>query len=130
MTSVPKHVAELVDVRDAYSCVRCGRSLRFTSGSRHHRQRRAVGGHSVANLILLCGSGTTGCHGWAHAHPREARAAGYIVRADGLVTAGEVPVQVVSAGPNSKHIWVMLSEQGRAVSVPDTLAKTLIGPNL
>lgn len=130
MSAVPKAVSDLVDERDGYSCVRCGRSLRVTSGSRHHRQRRAVGGHSAPNLILLCGSGSTGCHGWVHEHPREARAAGYIVRADGLVQAPEIPVQVVSAGPNSTLIWVMLAPTGRAMRIPDALARTMIGPNL
>ncbi|WNM65444.1 HNH endonuclease [Microbacterium phage Phonegingi] len=69
----------IIDERDGYSCVRCGISLAAVSGSRHHRQRRRSGDHSPANLILLCGSGTTGCHGWAHAHPAEARAVGLIV---------------------------------------------------
>lgn len=35
--------------------------------------------HSPANIIELCGSGTTGCHGWAHAHPAEAERFGYII---------------------------------------------------
>lgn len=31
------------------------------------------------NLLLLCGSGTTGCHGLVHARPLEARDEGFIV---------------------------------------------------
>ena len=33
-----------------------------------------------SNLILLCGSGTSGCHGWVEHYRDDARAAGYIVR--------------------------------------------------
>ena len=31
------------------------------------------------NLLQLCGSGTTGCHGWVHAHPARAYRLGYLV---------------------------------------------------
>lgn len=35
----------------------------------HHRQPRSAGGTwSPANLLNLCGSGTTGCHGRVEAH--------------------------------------------------------------
>lgn len=35
--------------------------------------------HSPANVIELCGSGTTGCHGWVHQHVAEAERLGLIV---------------------------------------------------
>ena len=35
--------------------------------------------HNVENLILLCGTGTTGCHGWVHNHPAESYEAGWLV---------------------------------------------------
>lgn len=35
--------------------------------------------HSPANIVELCGSGTTGCHGWAHQHVAEAERLGLIV---------------------------------------------------
>lgn len=48
--------------------------------STHHRQLLSRGGtHSPANLVTLTGSGTTGEHGWAHAHPDLATILGYIV---------------------------------------------------
>lgn len=63
--------------------MRCGRSLWSVPGSRHHRKPRSVAGtaerHTAANLILLCGSGTTGCHGWVHSHIRQAEAHGWLV---------------------------------------------------
>lgn len=35
--------------------------------------------NSVANLLLLCGSGTTGCHGHVESHRAEAVEQGFIV---------------------------------------------------
>ena len=86
--SKPKEPSEetrrMVAGRDGYRCVRCGDDLdRIWSGhSIHHRHLRShpyEHVHSPANLICLCGSGTTGCHGWVHAHPAKAREYGWIV---------------------------------------------------
>lgn len=46
----------------------------------HHRQREGVGPSLDFNLIHLCGSGTTGCHGWITAHPDESWKRGWIVK--------------------------------------------------
>lgn len=60
-------------------CARCGEVI-WENGSRHHRKLRSRGGADAPeNLILACGSGTTGCHGWMHANPAEATALGFIV---------------------------------------------------
>lgn len=62
-------VRELVLERDGYACVCCGRSVIGWPYSIHHRKRRSQGGrHTPENLITLCGSGTTYCHGHVHAH--------------------------------------------------------------
>lgn len=46
----------------------------------HHRLLRSQGGQdSLENLVLLTGSGTTGEHGWVHAHPLAAELVGLIV---------------------------------------------------
>lgn len=85
----------MVDDRDGRRCVRCGRSLYAVGGSRHHRKLRSqctrVEKHQVQNLILLCGSGTTGCHGFVHKHPTIAYENGWCVKSfqDQL----EVPVR-------------------------------------
>ena len=91
MSNPTKATCNAVDTRDKHSCVKCGVSLHSTAGSRHHRKLRSQGGkHDVENLILLCGSGTTGCHGWVHANPKEAYAGGFIVRSSKLPVS--VPV--------------------------------------
>lgn len=84
-------VAETVRWRDRDRCVVCG--VYTPGGSLHHRQGR--GGpdpHRLANIILLCGSGTTGCHGWVHAHPEESYRAGWMVRRHGLDVCEDIPV--------------------------------------
>lgn len=70
--------------RDGYACARCGRSLTGEQASLHHRRLRShpfAGLHDPSNLIWLCGTGTTGCHGWVHAHPALAYEHGYMVHA-------------------------------------------------
>lgn len=60
-------------------CVGCGRQDVTTQ----HRRARGMGGTSsaaigsVANGVPLCGSGTTGCHGWAEHHPDDAALMGW-----------------------------------------------------
>lgn len=72
---------------------RDGRSVRT---SRHHRQPRGMGGsalavqHELANLLLVCGDGVAGCHGWIEAYRDEAYDRGLLVRR-GLDPA-QVPV--------------------------------------
>lgn len=79
---IPAEVRDLVWERAQGWCERCGLALLRGQGgySQHHRKLRSQGGpDSPENLVLLCGSGTTGCHGWVHAHPTLAKAAGWMV---------------------------------------------------
>ncbi len=50
----------------------------------HHRQARGMGGtrkvDRASNLVMLCGSGTTGCHGWVESHRTQSLADGWLVR--------------------------------------------------
>lgn len=63
-----------------WRCVGCGRADPLTC---QHRRARGMGGTSLAaigeapNGIALCGSGSTGCHGWTEAHPAHARTLGW-----------------------------------------------------
>lgn len=96
-----------VVTRAAARCERCG------SGSPtniHHRKPRGMGGtrdpeiNSPANLMLLCGSGTTGCHGWIESHRQEAMLEGWIVPR--TANPADAPVRVWGAG------WVKLLPNG------------------
>jgi hypothetical protein len=85
-----------IDRREDQRCARCGRVI-WENGSRHHRKFKSRGGgDEVSNGVLLCGSGTTGCHGWAHANPDEAREAGFAVNS--WENPKDVPVRLFLAG--------------------------------
>lgn len=77
MTGPSAHAREMVVNRASYLCERCLNPI-SGPGSVHHRRPRRMGGtkrtdvNSPANLMLLCGSGTTGCHGWIESHRTEA----------------------------------------------------------
>ena len=58
-------------------CVLCG----GRASNRHEKVTRARGGpRDEFNTVLLCGSGTTGCHGWVTEHPDAAEQKGLYVR--------------------------------------------------
>lgn len=52
----------------------------------HHRRPRGMGGSrdatvaTTANLLAVCGSGTTGCHGWIEQHRAVAHDNGWLLR--------------------------------------------------
>lgn len=87
------HESRLLTIgRDGHRCVRCGvyvRAGQWPGLSVHHRMNRLRADvewrHSPANLVLLCGSGSTGCHGWVHQHPEQAHGLGL------YLYAGETP---------------------------------------
>jgi hypothetical protein len=111
-TGAPQAVRDMVFDRDRW-CVRCGKALVKRRGgySIHHLTLRSHGvDNSVEAQILLCGSGTTGCHGWVHAHPAAARAAGWIR----LGTAnGDSAVQPVMVALPSGYGWFLLTPDGK-----------------
>lgn len=96
------NVDEKVIARDMGACARCGRHVahleRGIAWSIHHRRPRGAGGTSLAwvdeaaNQIILCGSGTTGCHGWVESNRSEARAQGFLVPLLGRWKADEVAI--------------------------------------
>lgn len=99
---------ELVRWRDRDRCRRCG----APTWQIHHRQPRGMGGtrdprvNSPANLVLLCGTGVTGCHGWVESHRALAREQGWLVSQ----WADPVDVPIVHMG----HV-TYLTEQGQAL---------------
>lgn len=97
---------QLVLERDHYSCVRCGRNITGQPMSIHHRRLRSHPFpelHDTANLITLCGTGTTGCHGWIHHHPKDAYTNGW------LVHSWDTPDNVAAQYPDGLYI---LDNQG------------------
>lgn len=98
-TGPSRAVVDLVLERDMHSCVVCANNLHGTRGrdwSIQHRDPRGMGGTSrpevnrPSNLLTVCGSGTTGCHGWLEARRVEAEEMGLLVRGNEKPT--EVPV--------------------------------------
>lgn len=83
-TGPDRKTRALVLERDGFQCVRCGKPCgpRVGPYSLQHRKARGVGGDSsIPNLVLLCGTATTGCHGEVESRDpqtrREDQARGY-----------------------------------------------------
>ena len=90
--------------RDNYSCRRCGVHMSVRGYSIHHRKgRHCTESDSLANLVTLCGSGTTGCHLWAHANPADAYATGWLVRRLTAEDPEDVPLTDVRGHPVRPH---------------------------
>jgi len=96
--------------RAGFQCERCGISIQSRAMSIHHRRPRAMGGthrpetNYPSNLMALCGSGTTGCHGYLESHRVEAMDYGFIVPQ--YETPSNVPVKTFI------HGWVLLNDDG------------------
>ncbi len=118
MSAPSRALCALVDARDQQRCVRCGVSIASVSGARHHRLKRREGGHSASILVLLC----TGCHTWAHGHPKAARAAGLIIPAAGRIRAVDVPAIPVRTWAG----WRLLDDLGGSEPVREALALELL----
>jgi hypothetical protein len=92
-STIPKAIREAVLERDDRHCARCGISLYGRFYSLHHRRARGAGGsnrlHTMANLVALCGSGTTS--GSCHAHVESSRTESYAI--GWLVPHGVTPEQ-------------------------------------
>ncbi|MGW4422767.1 HNH endonuclease [Streptosporangium sp. NPDC004631] len=104
----------LVEARDGGRCVRCGKAPARDEDSIHHRIPRGRGGENTAvNLLLLCGSGTTGCHGWVEKNRAAAYGLGYLVETG--IDPADVPVAVAGQGwryPTSVGSWIAPEEYG------------------
>ena len=68
----------MVFARAVGRCERCGAGFQL---SYHHRKKRSQGGEwDCSNIVLLCGHGTAGCHGFVEHNPNKAEAEGWHVR--------------------------------------------------
>lgn len=110
MSTIPKGVRSDVLERDDFTCQRCKISILGRAYSLHHRKgRRGEDSHSRANLVVLCGSGSTGCHGHVHGHPNEAYSSGFMIHRLGFDDPADVPlVDIAGHG-------FLLTHDGRTV---------------
>jgi 5-methylcytosine-specific restriction protein A len=98
-TGPDQKTRDLVKERDAFRCVVCGRPV-GSDHSVHHRRNRGTGGSSnprinlPSNLLLVCGSGTTLCHGEITNNANRAKAleAGWVVPLNAKIEPAAVPV--------------------------------------
>jgi hypothetical protein len=101
---------ELVKQRDDWTCACCGNPIVGSNFSLQHRLARGGGGtsdpaiNSPANLILLCGSATTGCHGLAESRDAAMHRLGFWLK------HGQEPAKVRVA--HAVHGWVRLLDNG------------------
>lgn len=105
----PPKVRACIRERAGGFCERCG--IRTVNDySIQHRKARGMGGTSdvakarPSNGAWLCGSATTGCHGWVESHPNLAAREGFRVAQDEEPTM--VPMLVRS------RVWVLLDDDG------------------
>lgn len=111
---------EHATLRDRNSCVRC---RHFGDVNRDHRKGRGVGGLTVVeNLQLLCGTGTTGCHGWKGANPKAALDSGLTV--PGWADPAEYPGRRWVKTQNGVLVvaWCMYRADGSIESISDEVA--------
>jgi len=91
---IPAGIRTAVMGRDGGQCARCG----APATNVHHRQPRGMGGsndptiNDSSNLVSLCGSGTTGCHGWIEANRLAAMTRGWLVPRRSGLTPAETPI--------------------------------------
>jgi len=105
-------VRDLVMKRDGFACVRCGQSTIGRPHSVQHRKARQSGGtsdplaNSPSNLILLCGTGSTMCHGEVTANlDRHDLAAGY--RLESWQDPERESVLYVSEYGSGQNAWLL-----------------------
>lgn len=122
---VVRDIDAIVCERDGWCCVRCG--LNVSGGERgrdysiQHRRPRGIGGsrrpetEGPQNKILLCGDGTTGCHGWVESNRGLALYHGW------LVSQWEDPATVRVLVDRGER-WVYLTASGEYADNPPEVA--------
>ena len=120
----PRMVRLMFDIREGEQCFYCRRGLlwqeRGFGWSAHHRKPRGRGGTSnpaigqASNCLILCGSGTSGCHGWVEKNRATALEYGLLVSTNGIDEPVNIPVR---RGDGS---WWWLTNWGSAIEIGDT----------
>jgi hypothetical protein len=108
--SISQATMALLQGRSGGRCECCGALATNT----HHRRPRGMGGsrdprtNQASNLVRLCGSGTTGCHGAIESNRDHFRDMGFLVR-QGVDPAA---VPILLRRPSGEAEWVLLDEVG------------------
>lgn len=109
-----RRARRIVIVGDGGVCVKCHRSHPVHGVNWDHRKNKGQGGlWAASNGQLLCGSGTTGCHGWKTQNPAEASAEGWAVPgwADPLTYPGR---RWLPSGLGTLRLaWVLYRNDGK-----------------
>ena len=113
-TGPSRAVRALVLERDDHACARCGVNIVGRVASIHHRVRRSQGGRNTPeNLVTLCGSGVTECHGWVHQNITQAKVFGWLL--DGTADPALEGVTYASERRPGMILW--LTRAGKRTSV-------------
>ena len=108
--SLPAWVRQLLRQRSNDLCERCGQKYGTNA---HHRKNRSQGGaDTLSNLLWLCGSGTTGCHGYITEHPRDSYNHGWSVLSHH--NPADIPVEY-------RGTWMWLDDSGNLQPVEDVI---------
>lgn len=120
-TGPSPEVVELVRERDRDSCAHCGREIVGRRGydwSVQHRRPRGSGGDArpetnlPGNLVLLHGSGTTGCHGQVESRRADAQCKGF------LIPRESIDRPELHAIEHALHGWCYLLDDGTVSTDP------------
>jgi len=118
-TGPDRNTVDAVLERDQRSCAVCGDGITGERGwdwSIQHRRPRRAGGDTrpdtnlPSNLVAVCGSGTTLCHGRIESHRAEAYEHGWLLR------ERDVPSQ--EAICHAVHGWCYLTDDGQVSLSP------------
>jgi hypothetical protein len=106
MTKMNEKLArKIVYERSGGICEKCG----WGRATNWHHRRAAGRVWAPENGLHLCGSGTTGCHGWITEHPEISRAHGWSVS------------NYADPGTTPAHLWFgwrLLTPDGGVLYVP------------
>ncbi|MEK6310111.1 MAG: HNH endonuclease signature motif containing protein [Curtobacterium sp.] len=115
---------DIVNFRDEGRCQKCHRGTPVT---RDHRLNRSQGGlTTAANLQLLCGSGTTGCHGWVTEHLEDALAEGWRVPAWADPLRWPAARYFPSVAGTVRLGWALYDNAGGVTEITDQEARALM----
>lgn len=118
----------VVGGRDNQMCVRCLRIDPFHGVNFDHRKNRSPGGlWAASNGQLLCGSGTTGCHGWKTQNPLQATQEGYSCPSWAVPAEWPARRWTPTAYGTQRAEWVLYDDDGFYTPITEDEARFRMG---